>query len=61
MKLDLVDADRLRLQFRIEAFNVFNHTNFQLGDIAVLAKNEIDDPQFGQANDTGPPRNLQLV
>jgi hypothetical protein len=42
------------LQFRIEAFNVFNHTNFLLGD------NNINSPSFGIAGGTHPPRNLQL-
>jgi hypothetical protein len=53
-------SERWQLQFRVEAFNVFNHTNFQLGDAIALAKNDISDPQFGQAAGTGPPRNLQL-
>jgi outer membrane receptor protein involved in Fe transport len=47
-------SDRFALQFRVEAFNVFNHTSFQLGD------NNIKDPFFGQASGTFPPRNLQL-
>jgi hypothetical protein len=50
-------SDRFRLQFRAEAFNVFNHTNFQLGgaDIANL-----NDPLFGQAGGTFNPRQLQF-
>jgi hypothetical protein len=50
-------SDRFRLQFRAEAFNVFNHTNFQLGggDIANL-----NDPSFGQAGGTFNPRQLQF-
>ena len=50
--------ERFALQFRVEAFNVFNHTNFELGP---GAHNHITDPVFGQAAGTGPPRNLQLA
>jgi hypothetical protein len=46
--------DRFGLQFRAEAFNVFNHTNFQLPD------NQINSPIFGQAGGTFNPRNLQF-
>jgi outer membrane receptor protein involved in Fe transport len=48
-------SERFNLQFRVEAFNVFNHTNFQLGH------NDITDPQFGEAQDTFPARNLQFA
>ena len=45
--------ERFNLQFRVEAFNVFNHTNF------ALRNNRLNSPHFGQA-DTFPPRNLQF-
>ena len=48
-------SDRFRLQFRAEAFNVFNHTNFLIGD-----NTSLHDPLFGIAGGTDPPRNLQL-
>src|SRR5438552_4081602 len=47
-------SERVRLQFRAEAFNVFNHTNFKLGD------NDIRNLNFGQAGGTFNPRNLQF-
>jgi carboxypeptidase family protein len=42
-------------QFRAEAFNVLNHTNFEIGH------NQINDPLFGQAGGTQSPRNLQFA
>ncbi|MBZ5722899.1 MAG: carboxypeptidase regulatory-like domain-containing protein [Acidobacteriia bacterium] len=48
-------SDRFHLQFRAEAFNVFNHTNFLIGNNTGL-----HDPLFGQAGGTNPPRNLQF-
>lgn len=48
-------SERFRLQFRAEAFNVFNHTNFLIGD-----NTSLHDPHFGIAGGTHPPRNLQF-
>ena len=53
-------SERVRLQFRAEAFNVFNHTNFQLPGANFAGKNRIDDLNFGQAGGTFNPRNLQF-
>jgi len=53
-------SERVRLQFRAEAFNVFNHTNFQLPGANFARKNGIDALNFGQAGGTFNPRNLQF-
>jgi outer membrane receptor protein involved in Fe transport len=47
-------SERFHLQFQAEAFNVFNHTNFLIGE------NRLNNPNFGQAAGTAPPRNLQF-
>lgn len=40
--------ERLNLQFRAEAYNIFNRTNFQLPR-ALNGQNQIKSPTFGQA------------
>ena len=46
------------LEFRIEAFNLFNHAQFY-GAAAV--NGEVNDPNFGQVVSAAPPRLLQLA
>jgi len=46
------------LEFRLEAFNVFNHAQF-FGPATV--DGEISDPHFGQVVSADPPRLLQLA
>jgi len=54
-------SDRFRLQFRAEVFNIFNHTNFQLGGATgPMGSNKLNNSQFGQAGGTFNPRNLQF-
>jgi hypothetical protein len=55
-------SDRFRLQFRAEAFNIFNHTNFQLGieNVGSSGNNRLNSLHFGKAGSTFNPRNLQF-
>ena len=48
-------SGRFHLQFRTEAFNVFNHTNFLIGN-----NSNLHSPLFGMAGATQSPRNLQF-
>ncbi len=47
-------AERIRLQFRAECFNLANHANFGLPD------NDIASPTFGQVLEAGAPRLVQF-
>jgi Carboxypeptidase regulatory-like domain len=47
--------ERLGIELRLEAFNVFNHTNFSVPNSL-----SIDDTDFGKINSTFDPRILQL-
>jgi hypothetical protein len=48
------------MQFRAEAFNVLNHTNFQLPGANGATNNRTNSGAFGQAGGTFNPRNLQF-
>jgi hypothetical protein len=47
-------SERFNLQFRAEAFNLFNHPNFDLPD------NFMGSPTFGQITSARDPRHLQF-
>ena len=47
--------ERLGIELRLEAFNVFNHTNFSVPNTLNL-----DDTDFGKINAAFDPRILQL-
>jgi hypothetical protein len=55
-------TERFNLQFRTEAFNVFNHTNFLLPSSSTGANfaNRITSGNFGQSAGTRDPRLIQF-
>ena len=53
-------TEKVNMQFRAEAFNVLNHTNFQLPGAGGATNNRTNSGSFGQAGGTFNPRNLQF-
>ncbi len=53
-------TERVRLQFRSEFFNIFNHTNFVLAPFGAGANNRVTSSRFGQAGSTLNSRNIQF-
>ena len=55
--------ERVNIEFRAEAFNVFNHTNFFLPIDATtsLVRQNINSSTFGQITETFDPRILQFA
>jgi hypothetical protein len=47
-------TERVNLQFRAEAFNLFNHPNFNLPD------NFLGSPTFGRITSARDPRHIQF-
>jgi hypothetical protein len=53
-------TERINITFRADAFNVLNHTNFNLPGSNGAAHNRINDVAFGQAGGAFNPRQLQF-
>jgi Carboxypeptidase regulatory-like domain/TonB dependent receptor len=53
-------TERVNMEFRAEAFNTLNHTNFQLPGAHNATNNRITASTFGQAGSTFNPRQMQL-
>jgi len=53
-------TDKVKLQFRAEAFNILNRVNFQLPGANFAFNHRINSSTFGKSGGTFNPRNLQF-
>ena len=53
-------TERVNMEFRAEAFNTLNHTNFQLPVRTVRPTTVLPTANFGQAGSAFNPRQMQL-
>jgi outer membrane receptor protein involved in Fe transport len=53
-------TERVNAEFRAEAFNILNHTNFQLPGAGGATNNRTNSGSFGLSGGTFNPRNLQF-
>ncbi len=53
-------TERVNMEFRAEAFNTLNHTNFQLPGAHSATNNRITSGNFGQSGSAFNPRQMQL-
>ena len=53
-------TERVNFQFRVETFNLLNHTNFALPGANGAGHNRITDPAFGTAGTVFNPRQMQF-
>jgi hypothetical protein len=59
-KTTAIIGERMKLEFRVEFFNIFNHANFNTPTLANGGSN-INSPVFGQLTSTFDPRIIQLA
>jgi hypothetical protein len=57
MLKDFRVTESTRLQFRAEAFNALNHTNFAADGVVTT----VNDPRFGTVTSASEPRDVQLA
>ena len=56
-------TERLRTEFRVEAFNIFNRANFDLfySPGSYQSSEDVTSPTFGQITHAGDPRLVQMA
>src|SRR5205823_8953924 len=57
----LTSSENVRLQFRADLVNAFNHTNFRFSSTSadIVDNTNLSNGTFGKPNSSGPARNVQ--